>query len=122
MYVDIHARHKNRKEELQLQTFYGQLQHLFVIRLPENSRVELGLEDEEPLTIFFAAIKSCVIDAALTINILDIHYFARHGSLDLVDVDSLQALVGRVPDGNRTRIVDRSGTLARAVGVEDSED
>ena len=51
---------------------------------------------------------------------LDIHLYSHEGSLDFIDVTSIQALVGRVPCSNagpKWAVVDRSGALARAVSV-----
>ena len=117
MYVDIHAKNKKRKPEHVLETFYGQLQHLFVVKFKPQARDELGLEDDEPLTIFLAAIKNCVLDKPATIQALDIHFYSKLGPLHVIDVTSLQCVVGRVRDGTRWGIIDRSGALARAVAM-----
>lgn len=120
MYIDLHARKKKCEPKHKLQTFYGQLQHLFVVRLDDIAAHEdLGFEDDEPTTIFLAAIKTCVLDETVTLRDLDIHYYLQHGALHVVDVNSIQALVGRVQDGNRWAIIDQSGVLARALGTDD---
>lgn len=49
---------------------------------------------------------------------LDIHLYSLEGSLNFVDITSIQALVARVlcsKVGSNWAIVDRSGSLARAV-------
>jgi len=48
-------------------------------------------------------------------NSLDMHFYRDVGVLDVVDITCLQCLVGRVKDGARWAIIDRSGRLARAV-------
>ena len=63
--------------------------------------------------IVLAAIRACEISKSH--DVLDIHYYMRDGQLDVVDVTSIQALVGRIKDEGQWAIVDRSGALARAV-------
>lgn len=46
---------------------------------------------------------------------LDIHFYSRTGALDVIDITSVQSLIGRVKDTNDDwAIIDRSGALARA--------
>ncbi|KAH9935848.1 hypothetical protein B0H21DRAFT_813369 [Amylocystis lapponica] len=117
--VDINAKFPRRPVILQKCTFYGQLQHLVVIRLTPYTRLNIA----EPTTIIFAAIRSCLVDSSH--SELDIHFYpqgaAGVGPLDLVDVTCVQCLVGRVPDGQRWAIIDRSGMLSRAIYAEDTE-
>ncbi|KAJ7474677.1 hypothetical protein B0H11DRAFT_1728327, partial [Mycena galericulata] len=48
-------------------------------------------------------------------NGLDVHFYSRAGALDIIDITTVQALVGRVKDvSNSWAIIDRSGVLARA--------
>lgn len=117
MYVDKYAKKKKHRPQQVLETFYGQLRHLFVVKFQPEARCELGLEDNEPLTIFLAAIKNCVLDKPATIQALDIHFYSQFGPLHVIDVTSLQCVTGRIEDGNRWGIIDRSGALARAVAL-----
>ena len=103
-----------------LQTFYGRLEHIFLIQLhPDNNT---HFSSNEP--IILAAIRSSKLDLTpAELGKLDIHLYSDEGSLDFVDITSIQALVGRVPcstAGSKWAIIDRSGTLARA--VFDNED
>lgn len=120
MLVDIFARQKRRKPEYKVQTFYGQLQHLFTIHLPASDRLQFN----EPQTIILAAIRNSVIDEDYTSpEGLDIHYSSREGLLHFIDVESIQCLVGRVKDGgHRWAIIDRSGSLARAMYTGDEDE
>ncbi|KAH9922695.1 hypothetical protein B0H21DRAFT_712628 [Amylocystis lapponica] len=117
--VDINARHPRRLVVLQKRTFYGQLQHLVVLRLTPCARLAI----KEPTTIILAAIRSCVVESSH--SDLDIHFYpqgaAGVGSLDVVDVTCVQCLIGRVPDGSQWAIIDRSGMLSRAVYAEEPE-
>jgi len=112
MLVDTFARQKNRRPQFILKTFFGQLQHLFRIQLPECH--ELGTD---ATTVLIAAIKTCVIESSFPMQ-LDIHQYTRLGQLHFVDLKNVQCLVGRIFDRNQWSIVDRSGALARAVYLD----
>lgn len=113
MAVDVHARHKHRASEYVLQTFYGQLQHLFTIQFG-SACPDLGTDG--PTTIILAAVRTCTLDnTEATFNGLDIHHYSKHGALHFLDIQNVQCLVGRVKDSNGWAIVDRSGSLARAI-------
>ena len=105
---------RRRKPKLEPQTFYGQLEHLYLINFVcSDTRVD----PQEP--IILAAIQNCKIrDPGPTeLEGLDIHLYDTTGSLDLVDVTSIQALVGRVKftvDSGGWAIIDQSGSLTRA--------
>lgn len=106
-------------------TFYGRLEHIYTITFPEGCQ---GLQIFHPTTYILACVRRCRIrrnDPQLTR--LDIHLYGERDEthLDVTDVTGVQCLVGRVrdePDG--WAIIDRSGTLARAVylGEESSGD
>lgn len=121
MLVDLNARYKKRREEFQLQTFYGQLEHIYWVNFP-GPCAELG--NDEPTTYILAAIRNCVLESDdRELTGLDIHFISRMGNLDVIDITSVQALVGRVQDmSGDWAIIDRSGVLARAEwkGEEDS--
>ncbi|KAJ3498860.1 hypothetical protein NLJ89_g10165 [Agrocybe chaxingu] len=122
LYVDIHERHKRRKPKYELQTFYGELQHIFLVKFEEAAACRLlGLPDEEKDVVILAAIKSCVLDADdPNLDGLDIHFYSKSGSTHIVDIKGVQCLVGRVKDGDRGwALIDRSGSLARAIALED---
>ncbi|KAJ6538261.1 hypothetical protein DFH09DRAFT_930551 [Mycena vulgaris] len=121
MLVDKQARFKRRAPELELQTFYGQLTHIYRVHFPEACAL---LKIREPTTYIFAAVRACVLDPQdAQLRGLDIHFYSRHGHLDVIDITSLQALVGRVRDTSDVwAIIDRSGVLARAEWLgEDDE-
>ena len=67
-----------------------------------------------------AAIRSCAVDESH--SELDLHFYpdgaAGLGPLDVVDVSCVQCLVGRVQDGARWVLIDRSGALSRAIYAE----
>lgn len=120
MLVDIFSKQKHRKPKYELQTSYGQLQHLFAIHF-ETACKDLGLNG--PTTVILAAIRTCILDSnTLNTKALDIHHYKKEGGLHILDVTSIQCLVGRVKDDGGWSIIDRSGCLARAVYLNDMDD
>ena len=112
--MDKYARQKRRRPEYEMKTFYGQLQHLFVISLPPDTALHLT----EPTIHMLASIKTCKIERA---NVdLDIHYYSKLGGLDVLDITCVQCAVGRIPCKNGWAIIDRSGDLARAFYVPEA--
>ncbi|KAJ7278027.1 hypothetical protein C8J57DRAFT_1449122 [Mycena rebaudengoi] len=115
MLVDQNARHRSRPDKFELQTFYGQLPvtHIYRVHFPAAVE-EIGTEG--PTTFIFVAIRNRVLKPDdRELNGLDIHFILRTGGLDVIDITSVQALVGRVKDvSDDWAIIDRSGALARA--------
>ncbi|KAJ7136243.1 hypothetical protein C8R46DRAFT_1322470 [Mycena filopes] len=110
--VDKNARSKKKAEDFELRTFYGQLTHIYRIHFP---RPCLELQQQHPTTYILAAVRACVLTPDdRDLAGLDIHFYTRSGALDVVDITSLQALVGRVQIPGGWAIIDRSGALARA--------
>ncbi|KAG6848511.1 hypothetical protein H0H93_016416 [Arthromyces matolae] len=121
MFVDINASYPRRPMKFELRTFYGQLEHIFVIEIEDQTaRQELRLPPEQS-TLIFAAIRTCLLDKDAQLESLDIHFYSKTGQLDVVDITSVQCLVGRIRDKEpRTwAVIDRSGGLARAVAVDE---
>jgi len=113
MLVDKNARYPKRPVILEPRIFFGQLQHIFVVRL-EPSPV-LGLTEKE--TLILAAIRTCADPRIKGEN--NIYYYSREGQLEIVDMECVQCLVGRVKDGNEWAIIDRSEDCGRLVFVND---
>ena len=64
-----------------LKTFYGHLQHLFVVDLPQELQVGL----ERPTTVILAGITPCKINMAH--ETLDIYYYIKESSTEsIIDV------------------------------------
>lgn len=129
MYVDIHERQRQRKPVYELQTFYGRLDHIFLLKFQDHATrraLELSATDLDTDVIILAAIQTCNLGPDdPNLRGLDIHFYSTQGALHIVDVNSVQCLVGRVKDSERGwAIIDRSGSLARAVkdttGSEDT--
>lgn len=115
--VDKNARNSKTPEFRQVAR-YGQLQQIFRICF-ETPCPALGIH--EPENIIFAAIRSCKLDRDdPVLGSLDIHFYSSTSELDIVDLDCVECLVGRVAVGGRSwAIFDRSGDLVRATWAED---
>ncbi|KAJ7449349.1 hypothetical protein B0H11DRAFT_1608111, partial [Mycena galericulata] len=115
MLVDLNARFAKRRENFKLQTFYGQLTHIYRVHFPEACA---GLDIDAETTYILAAIRCCVLKPDdREMAGLDIHFYLNTGALDVIDITmtSVQSLVGRVKNrSNEWAIIDRSGALARA--------
>lgn len=113
MLVDIHAKNRRRAPEFVPKAFYGQLQNIFVVQLPASPELEL----DEPTTLILAGIQSCELDKQ--ISALKMPLYSKMGRYEVVDMSCVQCLVGRVYDGKRWAIIDRSGDLQRSFYVPD---
>ncbi|KAF8977094.1 hypothetical protein BDQ17DRAFT_1395011 [Cyathus striatus] len=112
LYIDKYTNQKKRQPEYELKTFYGQIEHLYSIKFMDAKALNrLNLTQD---TVILAAIRPCVLG-------LDIHYYSCMGTLDIVDITTIQCLVGRVPlSNNKWAIIDRSRSLAHALSVQDN--
>ena len=110
MLVDKNARHWNLPIVFQPETFFGQLQHIIVVEM--GSSEELGLD--QPETIILGAIRTCA-DAKTSPSGHGIYYYSQESCLEVIDIDCIQCGVGRIKDGNRWAIVDRSREHAHPV-------
>jgi hypothetical protein len=126
MLVDKFAHMRRRKPVFEPKTFYGQLEHIYVIRLtPSGSDIQVNSDLQTP--IILAAIRNCKTreQGPTELEGLDIHLYSTMGGLDVVDITSVQALVGRVKytvDGGGWAVIDRSGSLAQAEWDPTGED
>lgn len=113
MLVDKNARFKNRREDFELETFYGQLTHIYRVHFPAACP---GMQIDAGTTYIFAAIRCCVLQPDdRDLAGLDIHFYSHTGALDVIDITSVQSLIGRVKNTTEEwAIIDRSGALARA--------
>jgi hypothetical protein len=101
--VDRYARQKRRTPEFELQIFFGQLQRIFVLELPSTSRLNLAT----PTTTILALIKN-----VKTTLIDNVYYYKEFGVDEVVDLTTVQCVVGRIWDRDEWVIVDRSDNVA----------
>ena len=94
------------------QDFYGQLQNIFVVKLPKAPELKL----QEDTTLILAAVRKCEITLK---NDLDMHYYQNDGPVEVVDISSIQCLVGRfkTTDKRNWVVIDRSGSLSPWVEI-----
>ncbi|RDB24679.1 hypothetical protein Hypma_008169 [Hypsizygus marmoreus] len=105
--VDMNANNHDLPPKFQPKPFFGQLKNIFVVRLPATRDLRLT----EPMTLILAAIKSCHVDAH---NSLDMQYYQMHGRTEVVNMTTVQCVVGRVKVNSRWAILDWSGGLTQA--------
>ena len=115
MLVDRLA-HRRGRPQFEKTTFYGRLHHIIRVDLP----VEPDAQLERPTSIAFGLVSQCDIEEDHAV--LDVHYYRKeHAALDVVDLDYVMCLVGRVPlDGHRWAIIDRSASGARTQFVDEA--
>ncbi|KAG6834287.1 hypothetical protein H0H93_010661 [Arthromyces matolae] len=120
MLVDKNAHRPRQKAVYEPKTFYGQLQLIYVVRIPLTALRHIREVSEAPITLILVGIRRCNIDEANSASFapLDIHIYSTMGQFDVIDITSVQSLVGRLKaagDDREWAIIDRSGSLARAV-------
>jgi hypothetical protein len=87
MYVDVNARNHSARPKYKLETAYGQIEHIYLIQF-DMASVQ-GVLDLDQDTFIFVAIRSCVLDEGQSLDLLDINYYTRLGSLDIVDITTV---------------------------------
>lgn len=99
-YIDKFAHRRQRQPEFEFRTFYGQLLQILVVEVPaEISRTE-QLE-----TVLLAVI--CNVKVKSRDPKLNIVCYDEMGPLTVVDLKTVECVVGRVHDCGEWAIVDR---------------
>jgi hypothetical protein len=116
---DLNERYRNRPPLYAQEptAFFGQLLHILVVRLPpacELDRRDTALQSET--TYILAAVHRCVVSAR---NSMDMPVYDKMGRIEVVDITSVQCLIGRVPVGTNWAIIDRTGEIQQSVHVRD---
>ncbi|CAE6451716.1 unnamed protein product [Rhizoctonia solani] len=115
---DANARYRNRPEVQFRQTHYGRLLDIYYVEFI----VDLNDPDETREPYLLARVQECVtggLDATLRENPLVT--YTRMKTPDIIHIESINAVVGRVNIGNRTwAIIDRSRHGARTQFVEEN--
>ncbi|PBK74583.1 hypothetical protein ARMSODRAFT_878424 [Armillaria solidipes] len=119
MYVDKFTSQRRHAEELELQTFYGQLEHIIYIHFPASAHQDLHILTDADACIILAVICNTVVDESQQELLqLDIHFSLHEGKLDVIDITSMQCLIGRVFNGDHCALIDHSGSLACTIHVD----
>ncbi|KIJ35583.1 hypothetical protein M422DRAFT_180592 [Sphaerobolus stellatus SS14] len=110
--VDIHAHRRNCRPEFESRSLYDQLQYILVCPLPAHRKLTYPNEQPQAQTLLLAAVRQCntTVDAKTSIP----HYTDPLAALEVIDLASIQAVVGRIWNRKCWAILDRSGELARA--------
>jgi hypothetical protein len=95
-----------------LEQFYGRLERLLAV--PIFSSDTYHLDDTDPPVLFLAVVRSYKTDKRNAVGMVT-YPLSDQGRVTVVDVTTIQCLVGRVRDpapvhGERWAIVDRSGS------------
>ncbi|KAI0055125.1 hypothetical protein BV25DRAFT_1770760, partial [Artomyces pyxidatus] len=101
--IDRHERRQNHPEELVAKDFYGQLRLIIVIPIPASG----DLRQPRPETIALAVIRP----AKAKVKTGAAEPLSIPGPIDVVDLQSLQCVVGRVRHDHEWALVDRSEPL-----------
>ena len=105
--VDKNARKHRAAPDFAPEQFYGQLKDILVIEFP-TSRA-LGVEEET--TFILAAVEKCDVYA---VNKLGMPVYEKMAAVEVIDITTVQCLVGRIQEGRRWTIIDRSGAITRS--------
>lgn len=112
--VDRNAHRSRLPIHFAKETFYGQLTHILVVHV---QAMPTAIPPTSATTLVLAVIHAC--DILRAHPALDIHYYKNLGRTEVVDITTVQCVVGRVRDRGQWAIIDRSGSLSRALYVED---
>ncbi|THH27119.1 hypothetical protein EUX98_g7065 [Antrodiella citrinella] len=125
--IDRNARFPNRPVILQKETFFGHLQKIYHLTLPKEPLGRVRRPSAQlpppsvptPITVLLAVIRA--YPTTERHSTLDIHYHTSSGNLDVIDMTTLGCLVARfrvAENSTKWAVIDRSGSLARALYVE----
>jgi hypothetical protein len=104
--VDRHASHARKTPDYEEKDFFGQLKRILLVELPPAPQLDLT----EPKTFILAVIqetKAMLKDG--------IHFYKDFGPEEVVDLKTVQCVVGRVKYGDGWAIIDRSDMVEISV-------
>jgi hypothetical protein len=105
---------KNKRLDMVLESFFGELQRVVKIDLLATSHLNL----KEPQTVFYAVVKQCNAKESRE----GFWEYKELGGLEAVDLGLVQCVVGRILDRGKWVIIDRSGERAHANIESDSDE
>ncbi|KAG7088932.1 hypothetical protein E1B28_012877 [Marasmius oreades] len=120
--VDVYARLKKFKPKFEMRTFYSQLEHIILIRFSDDACQEFQIQMGSD--IILASIRRCKLDKDQPLEALGLHfhYYSNLGRHEVIGIESIKCLVGRVKDGGHGWVVmDCSGSLARELYEGDND-
>jgi hypothetical protein len=109
---DRNERKRTLDVDLEPKVLYGQLEEIYKIHFHSATSLRaLGLV--EPTTIIMAAIRNCAMLKEHIQGLGSIGFYKSKGKLDVVDVTTIDGLVGRVKCGGMWAIIDRNADTAK---------
>ena len=103
--VDQLAHYLRAEEELDQQSFYGQLRHIFQLDLPPRTIVNQG---DDPRPLLLAMVYEAPTTREETYQYPVVWYKGELSTSEVVDASTIACVVARVKDNKRWWIVDRS--------------
>jgi hypothetical protein len=101
--VDRHAHRTRKTPDFEEQNFFGQLGRILVLELPSARKLRLA----KPTTVIVAVIRE--VKAKLKDGI---YYYKEFGLDVVVDLETIQCVVGRIQDRGEWALIDRSDSNA----------
>ena len=101
--VDRYAHQRRTAPVFEMQQFFGQLKRILVLEIPPTPELKLTTQT----TIILA-----VIQNARTTEKNGFYYYKDFGVDEVVDLSTVQCVVGRIWDRSEWAIVDRSDSMA----------
>ena len=102
-FVDRNAHHLKKAPDFEEQNFFGQLSHILVLELPTAQKLHLT----EPTTVIVAVIRE------VKAKLMDgIYYYKEFGADEVVDLETVQCVVGRIKDRGKWALIDWSNSVA----------
>ncbi|TFK19795.1 hypothetical protein FA15DRAFT_682829 [Coprinopsis marcescibilis] len=114
--ADRNIQLRDKRSEFDLKMYFGQLKGIYMVQVPPSK--DLGLKTLD--TVVFAEVAMCKDVTAH--SSLNIHYYRKLGGTEIVDIMTIQCLVGQILWKGRWAIINRSGTLAQALVADDLSD
>lgn len=112
--VDQLAHNRQVQPVMNGKTFFGELERIFLLHLPKNSRIK----QKKAETLALLDIRSCDVTQAS----FDFFEYRTFGSREVVDASALRALVGRIKNGSSWTFVRREGVFEHAVYLDEEEE
>ena len=102
-FVNRNARHLRKTPDFEEQIFFGQLGRILVLELPTAPKLHLT----EPTTVIVAVIRE------VKAKLMDgIYYYEEFGVDEVVDLETIQCVIGRIKDRGKWALIDWSDSMA----------
>ncbi|KAH7332712.1 hypothetical protein B0J17DRAFT_632334 [Rhizoctonia solani] len=105
--VDQDADDPNAEPRFEPETQYGELRHLFVLKIPPKAPI-VNPHRKKDRHLLLAQIYKAPFQTDEADEHQVIWYKGKLGTGEVVDVTTIQSVVGRIQDGNIWWIIDRS--------------